>query len=68
MRRFFAVVLLLNLGAGMPLRAAREPGLPSESPDATKALAKIAGEALVESHAYQFLTELSDDIGARVTG
>ena len=37
--------------------------------DGTKpALARIAGEGMMNSHAYQYLTELSDDIGARVTG
>jgi carboxypeptidase Q len=29
---------------------------------------KIAGEGMMDSHAFQYLTELSDDIGARVTG
>jgi carboxypeptidase Q len=32
------------------------------------ALTKIAGQGEMNSHAFQFLTELSDDIGARVTG
>ncbi len=32
------------------------------------ALTKIAGEGMMNSHAYQYLTELSDDIGSRVTG
>lgn len=37
--------------------------------DGTKpALVKIAGEGLLNSHAFQYLTELSDDVGARVTG
>ena len=37
--------------------------------DGTKAaLTKIAGEGLMNSHAYQYLTELSDNVGARVTG
>src|SRR5258708_39143007 len=37
--------------------------------DGTKpALMKIAGEGLMDSHAFQYLTELSDDIGARATG
>src|SRR5258708_18780556 len=37
--------------------------------DGTKpALARIAGEAMMNSHAYEYLTELSDDIGSRVTG
>jgi hypothetical protein len=32
------------------------------------ALTKIAGQGQMNSHAFGFLTELSDDIGARVTG
>src|SRR5229473_282867 len=37
--------------------------------DGTKpALAKIAGEGMMNSHAFQYLTELSDNVGARVTG
>jgi carboxypeptidase Q len=32
------------------------------------ALVKIAGEGLVESHTLEYLTQLSDDVGARVTG
>jgi Zn-dependent M28 family amino/carboxypeptidase len=37
--------------------------------DGTKpALARIAGEGLMDSHAFQYLTELSDEVGARVTG
>jgi carboxypeptidase Q len=36
--------------------------------DGTKpALTRIAGEGLMDSHAFQYLTELSDDIGPRVT-
>ncbi|MGB2627987.1 MAG: M28 family peptidase [Candidatus Acidiferrum sp.] len=37
--------------------------------DGTKAaLVKIAGEGEMDSHAFQYLTELSDEIGGRVTG
>jgi carboxypeptidase Q len=37
--------------------------------DGTKpALVKIAGEGLMDSHAFEFLTELSDEVGGRVTG
>ena len=37
--------------------------------DGTKpALARIAGEAIMDSHAFEYLTELSDQVGARVTG
>src|SRR5262245_63420082 len=49
------------------LRADDRPKGPEE--DGTKpALARIAGEGFMNSHAYQYLTELSDDVGARVTG
>src|SRR5580704_10143034 len=45
----------------------RAPKGPSE--DGTlPALVKIAGEGEMNSHAFEFLTELSDDVGARVTG
>src|SRR5580700_8337327 len=33
-----------------------------------KALAGVAGAGTMETHTYQYLEELSDDIGARVTG
>jgi Zn-dependent M28 family amino/carboxypeptidase len=37
--------------------------------DGTKvALVKIAGEGMMNSHAFEYLTELSDDVGGRVTG
>src|SRR5208282_6160160 len=37
--------------------------------DGTKpALTRIAGEAIYDSHAFAYLTELSDNVGARVTG
>lgn len=44
---------------------------PAKGPDedGTKpALVKIAGEGFLNSHAFQYLTELSDDVGGRVTG
>jgi Zn-dependent M28 family amino/carboxypeptidase len=50
---------------------ARADDKPAKGPDedGTKpALAKIAGEGMLNSHAFQYLTELSDDVGARVTG
>src|SRR5258705_965999 len=41
----------------------------SAEADTTKpALVKIAGNATMDSPAFQLLTELSDDVGARVTG
>src|SRR5258708_7807422 len=60
------VAVLFFVGCGR-LLADDMPKGPEE--DGTKpALTRIAGEGLMNSHAYQYLTELSDDIGARVTG
>src|SRR5215467_10995993 len=59
------------LGTSIWLSGAVWPdGLPKgPEEDGTKpALARIAGEGFMNSHAYQYLTELSDDIGSRVTG
>lgn len=60
-------LLLSCLVASAPSAAQHPPAGPAE--DGTNpALIKIAGEALVDSHAFDYLTELSDDIGPRVTG
>jgi hypothetical protein len=66
MGRIFEILavlsVLLTLSAASVI--SKEP-----NEEATKAaLVKIAGEGLVESHAFEYLTQLSDDIGARVTG
>jgi carboxypeptidase Q len=56
----------LSGGVGVVLGDDRFKG-PDE--DGTKpALTKIAGQGMMNSHAFQFLTELSDKVGARVTG
>ena len=56
----------LSGGAGVALGDDRFKG-PDE--DGTKAaLTKIAGEGMMNSHAFEYLTELSDKVGARVTG
>lgn len=49
---------------------AREHSSPkSAEADSTKSgLVKIAGNGAMDSHAFEYLTELSDDIGARLTG
>jgi carboxypeptidase Q len=54
----------LPLAPSAPAQALKGPNEDGTAP----ALVKIAGEGFLESHAYQFLTELSDDIGPRVTG
>src|SRR6266478_3564703 len=62
----FVVVGFCMGGAGMA-RADNMPAPKGPDEDGTKpALVKIAGEGMMDSHAFQYLTELSDDIGARV--
>ncbi|HET9802594.1 MAG TPA: M28 family peptidase [Candidatus Acidoferrum sp.] len=63
---FPGVVSVALLAAGLAA-ADNKPKGPKE--DGTMpSLVKIAGEGMMNSRAYQYLTELSDDIGARVTG
>ena len=55
--------------AALPLCADNRTAPKGPDEDGTKpALTRIAGEGLLNSHAFGFLTELSDDIGGRVTG
>ena len=73
MRRIFAgaivAVLGISLCGGWEARADTKPGPKGPEEDGTKpALVKIAGQGMMDSHAFQYLTELSDDIGSRVTG
>src|SRR5215471_1665289 len=69
MRRsaIFSGTLVVILAAAGAAVADNKPKGPKE--DGTMpSLVKIAGEGMMNSHAYQYLTELSDDIGSRVTG
>jgi carboxypeptidase Q len=69
MNKLFAVIVVAGVlgGAGVLRADERPPKGPAE--DGTlPALVKIAGQGEMDSRAFQFLTELSDDIGARVTG
>jgi carboxypeptidase Q len=73
MRRFFGVMSLMAVTffavGALTLRANEKAAPKGPDEDGTKpALTKIAGEGMMNSHAFQFLTELSDDIGSRVTG
>ena len=57
------------LGGAFLVRADNRSAPKGPDEDGTKpALVKIAGEGMMDSHAFQYLTELSDDIGSRVTG
>ena len=73
MRRIFAgaaiTVLVGALLATLAVRAQERSAAKGPNEDGTKAaLVKIAGQGMLDSHAFQYLTELSDDVGARVTG
>jgi len=61
------LALVILLAGAAPASAQR----PASGPDADgtlAALVQVAGQGTMHSRAYQYLTQLSDDIGARVTG
>ena len=60
--------ILAVLSALLTLSAASAISKEANEEATRAALVKIAGEGLVESHAFEYLTQLSDDVGARVTG
>ena len=69
--RFFAIVLLGLAAAGACKALYANDNVQPKGPgeDGTKpALVRIAGTGTMDSHAFQYLTELSDEVGARVTG
>ena len=72
MRKFLAGVAVVAgfcAAGAWTARATDKPAAKGPDEDGTKpALVKIAGEGMLNSHAFQYLTELSDDVGARVTG
>ena len=62
---------LMLIGAGLCGGAALANDNAAKGPAADgtlPSLVKIAGEGAMNSHAMEFLTQLSDDVGARVTG
>src|SRR6185437_16279533 len=60
-------ILCMSLGCAGAARADEHYKGPDE--DGTKpALTKIAGEGMMNSHAFEYLTDLSDNVGGRVTG
>jgi carboxypeptidase Q len=71
-RKFIALACtaVLSLAAMRPAAGANNASsTPSPAEDGTlPALAAIAGASSMETHTYQYLEELSDDIGPRVTG
>src|SRR5207244_1709310 len=64
-----AVALGFSLSGAWTAQADNRPAPKGPDEDGTKpALVKIAGQGMMDSHAFQYLTELTDDVGARVTG
>jgi len=67
MKRLICSAAVLLLCGASAVWADERPKGPAE--DGTMpALVKIMGEGQLNSHAFQYLTELSDDVGPRVTG
>src|SRR5580693_5797498 len=69
MRKILGGLALIALAAALGVSAQNKFAAKGPNEDGTKpALVKIAGEGLLDSHAFQYLTELSDDIGPRLSG
>ncbi|MGB9466643.1 MAG: M28 family peptidase [Candidatus Acidiferrum sp.] len=69
MPKIFGGIAIIALVAAVAVRAQDKSEAKGPNEDGTKpALVKIAGEGMLDSHAFQYLTELSDDVGSRVTG
>ena len=69
MRKICGVVAIIAMATAVASRAEVKPAAKGPDEDGTKAaLVKIAGEGMLDSQAYRYLTELSDDVGSRVTG
>lgn len=70
MSKLYAGIAVLMLGGICAAQVARaEEHFKGPDEDGTKpALTKIAGEGFMNSHAFNYLEELSDNVGARVTG
>jgi carboxypeptidase Q len=77
MTSFSSTRSMVRIAAGLVLVATALGGAARANDNAAKgpaadgtlpSLVKIAGEGQMNSHAMDFLTQLSDDVGARVTG
>jgi carboxypeptidase Q len=69
MRKILWGIALIALAAALGASAQNKFAAKGPDEDGTKpALVKITGEGLLDSHAFQYLTELSDDIGPRLSG
>jgi carboxypeptidase Q len=67
-RKLFAMSLACSMFSAVVLPHQAPTVAPAVDDGTLKALAAVAGAATMESHTYEYLREISDDIGARVTG
>src|SRR5205085_4114367 len=65
---FVPVVLAASLASAARVTRADDRFKGPEEDGTKPALTKIAGEGMLNSHAFEFLSELSDSVGGRVTG
>ena len=65
--RLLALAVMLVMVSGTLARELSTPKT-AEAESTKSSLVKIAGNGAMDSHAFEYLTELSDDIGARLTG
>lgn len=66
--RVVAVALVFSLLILLQSAKAQQPAVATADDGTLKSLTAIAGAGQMQPRAFEFLTELSDDIGARVTG
>jgi carboxypeptidase Q len=66
--RVVAVALVFGLSILLQSAKAQQPAVATADDGTLKSLTAIAGAGQMQPRAFEFLTELSDDIGARVTG
>ena len=68
MKNRFLVLVAVLVAANITCARQLSPQKNAEADTTKPGLVKIAGNATMDSPAFQFLTELSDEVGARVTG
>src|SRR5271156_7152760 len=66
--RVVAVALVFGLLILLQSAKAQQPAVATADDGTLQSLTAIAGAGQMQPRAFEFLTELSDDIGARVTG
>ncbi len=68
MLRCYAVIAIVISAASVFWGAGPDDKIVAPRSFSTPALTAVAGQAIMNSHAYDYLQELSDDVGPRLTG